>query len=389
MLPLLLIPYILLIGLAGDQIIRYQSKSSKTYKIVGFKENVGMTMGQQIVEGHGVKVKKYLPLANACLCEVEDSATTYRSLTADSAIEFIEDDYEGWILGEPVISFDIKKAGQEIPWGVEKIGAPDVWKEADGRGVKVAVIDTGVDLEHPDLEANLAEAGWVLECQNIVDDNGHGTHVAGTIAAVDNDIGVVGVAPKATIYAVKAFNKSGRGNISNVIDALNWCVERNVQVINMSFGFKNNSKALQRAIKEAYSRNIVLVAASGNSGGSNSVLYPAKYPEVIAVGASNSNDKAAWFSSGGVEVDLIAPGAGIMSTYKDGGYESMSGTSMAAPHVTGAAALLLSAVKLTPAQVRQALTETATDLGIAKNKQGAGLLNVKKALARAKSLSLG
>jgi len=383
-----LVPFVLLIGLAGDQIIRYNAQSKKTYKIVGFKDDVAMTLGQKLVEDHGIKVKKYLPLANACLCEVDNDVTTYRSLAAESAIEFIEDDYEGWVLGEPIISFEIKKTRQEIPWGVEKVGAPDIWKEADGKGVKVAVIDTGVDVSHPDLEANLAEAGWVLECQNIVDDNGHGTHVAGTIAAVDNDIGVVGVAPKATIYAVKAFNKSGRGNISNVIDAINWCIERNVQVINMSFGFKNNSKALERAIKEAYNRNIVLVAASGNSGGGNSVLYPAKYPEVIAVGASNSNDKAAWFSSGGEEVALIAPGAGIMSTYKDGGYESMSGTSMAAPHVSGAAALLLSTRKLTPVQVRQVLTETAIDLGLPKNKQGAGLLDVRKALVRAKKLSV-
>lgn len=385
MLPLLLVPYILLMGIVGDQIIRNQSQS-KSYKIVGFKEDVAMTLGEQVLEEHGIKIKRHLPLVNACLCEVTGDTAGIRSLAAESAIEFIEDDYTGYILGEPVLSFDIMKEEQEIPWGVKRIGAPEVWKEATGQGVKVAVIDTGVDINHPDLKANLAEAGWVLECQNIIDDNGHGTHVAGTIAAADNDIGVVGVAPKATIYAVKAFDKSGRGNISNVIDALNWCIEREVNVINMSFGFKNNSIALHRAIQEAYKRNIVLVAASGNSGGNNSVLYPARYDEVIAVGASNSQDKAAWFSSGGAQVTIMAPGAGIKSTYKDGGYENMSGTSMASPHVAGAAALLLSVMKLTPAQVKNILEENAVDLGLPKNKQGAGLLNVSRAITAVKKL---
>ena len=149
----------------------------------------------------------------------------YQSLAEDPMIEFVEDDYEGKIQVIPPLSIEIKKQGQELPWGVKKIDAPSAWKDTGGQGVRVGIIDTGIDLSHPDLKDNIKMTGWVLDCQNIIDDNGHGSHVAGIIAALDNDIGVVGVAPKVEIYAVKAFSKSGRGNISDVIEGLDWCVE--------------------------------------------------------------------------------------------------------------------------------------------------------------------
>jgi len=382
MYPLLLIPYYLLAGTVGAVLLNQEIKKAPKYKIVGFKSDVALRTGEILVKDHGIKVKKYLPLINACLCEIQDAEVVY-SLANDPVIEFIEDDYEGKIQVMPSLSLEIKKQGQEIPWGVKRIGAPSVWKDTRGEAVRVGIIDTGVDLNHPDLKDNVKTAGWVLECQNIVDDNGHGSHVAGTIAALDNDIGVVGVAPKVEIYSVKAFTKSGRGNVSDVIEAINWCIEKKVQVINMSFGFKH-SKALEKAIKEAYRRNIVLVAAAGNSGGNNSVMYPAGYPEVIAVAASNSDDKVAWFSSGGPQVDIMAPGAGILSTYKNGGYKTMSGTSMACPHVTAACALILSKANLTPEGVKQVLIKTARDLGYSKTKQGAGLLDVTQAIASVK-----
>ena len=384
MFPLLLIPYYLLVGAAGALLISQQTTDTPTYKIIGFKSGLALRKGQYLVETHGIKVKKHLPLINGCLCEVAADISAYQNLADDPMIEFIEDDSEGKIQVMPTLSLDIKKQGQETPWGVEKIGAPTVWKDIRGEGVRVGIIDTGIDLSHPDLNNNIKKTGWVLDCQNIIDDNGHGSHVAGTIAALDNEIGVVGVAPKVEIYAVKAFSKSGRGNISDVIEGLNWCVENKVKVINMSFGFKNN-KALEKAIKEVYKRNIVLVAAAGNSGGNNSVMYPAGYPEVIAVAASNSDDKVAWFSSGGTEVDMMAPGAGILSTYKNGGYKSMSGTSMACPHVTAACALILSKNNLDPKGVKEALIKTSKDMGYSKLKQGAGLIDISKAIKNVKA----
>jgi subtilisin family serine protease len=384
MFPLLLIPYYLLVGAAGAIFISRQTTDTNKYKIIGFKSGLTLRKGQNLVETHGLKVKKHLPLINGCLCEVATDIGAYQSLAQDPMVEFIEDDYEGKIQVMPTLSLDIKKQGQEIPWGVKKIGAPSVWKDTGGQGVRVGIIDTGIDLSHPDLKENIKMTGWVLDCQNIIDDNGHGSHVAGIIAALDNDIGVIGVAPKVEIYAVKAFSKSGRGNISDVIEGLDWCVENKVQVINMSFGFKN-SKALEKAIKEVYKRKIVLVAASGNSGGDNSVMYPARYPEVIAVTASNSDDKVAWFSSGGTEVDVMAPGAGILSTYKNGGYKSMSGTSMACPHVTAACALILSKSNLDPNGVKEVLLKSCKDMGYSKTKQGAGLIDVSKAVKDAKA----
>lgn len=380
MFPLLLIPYYLLVGAAGAIFLNQQISQTPKYKIVGFKSDLALIKGQTLVEDYGIKVKKHLPLINACLCEVDADAGVFQSLAEDPMIEFIENDYEGKIQVMPTLSLEIKKQGQELPWGVKRIGAPSVWNHTMGKSVRVGIIDTGVDPNHPDLKDNVKMAGWVLDCKNIIDDNGHGSHVAGTIAALDNDIGVVGVAPKVEIYSVKAFTKSGRGNVSDVIEGLNWCVENKVQVINMSFGFKN-SKALEKAIKEVYKRNIVLVAAAGNSGGNNSVMYPAGYPEVIAVAASNTDDKVAWFSSGGAQVDVMAPGAGILSTYKNGRYKTMSGTSMACPHVAAACALILSISNLDAKGVKEVLINTAKDLGHSKTKQGAGLIDVSKAVA--------
>lgn len=209
MFPLLLIPYYFLVGATGAYIMSQQTNSPSKYKIVGFKSSLAMTKGRELIETHGIKVKKHLPLINACLCEVDNNARSiFKSLADDSMIEFIEDDYVGQIQVMPSLSIDIKKQGQEIPWGVRKIGAPSVWKDTRGEKIRVGIIDTGVDVSHPDLKGNIASAGWVLECQNIVDDNGHGSHVAGTIAALDNDIGVIGVAPKVQIYSVKAFLKA-------------------------------------------------------------------------------------------------------------------------------------------------------------------------------------
>lgn len=384
MFPLMLIPYYLLVGATGAIFISRQTTGTPKYKIIGFKSELTLRNGRNLVETHGIKIKKNLPLINGCLCEVDTNTNIINSLAEDPMIEFVEDDFQGRIQVMPTLSLDIKKQGQEIPWGVKKISAPTVWEDTRGQGVKVGIIDTGVDLSHPDLKDNIRKTAGVLECQNIIDDNGHGTHVAGTIAALDNDIGVVGAAPKVEIYAVKAFSKSGRGNISDVIEALNWCVENKVQVINMSFGFKK-SAALERAIKEVYKQNIVLVAASGNSGGNDSVMYPAKYPEVIAVAASNASDKVAWFSSGGTEVDVMSPGAGIFSTYKNGKYKSMSGTSMACPHVTAACALILSKSSLNPEGVREMLIKTSKDLGYSKSKQGAGLIDVSRAIKNIKA----
>lgn len=380
--------YLLALGLikAG---LSQQKKGRPQYKIVGFKDKITFEEGEGILLDYGIKIKKHLPLANACLCLLDEISAGFKSLAADDNIEFIEDDYLARIQVLASTTETLKIASQNIPWGVRKIEAPDVWKRCQGEGIKVGIIDTGIDLGHPDLKDNIKEAYSVVDGISADDDNGHGTHVAGIIAALDNDIGVVGVAPKAEIYSVKAFDKKGRGTVSDIIDALQWCVENKVHVINMSFGIGTNSRALKRAIGAAHRHKIIMVAAAGNSGARDSVLYPAKYPEVIAVAASDSKDQAADFSSRGPEVNIIAPGVDVSSTYINEEYKNLSGTSMACPHVVGACALLMSISGTKAESVKKAILSTAKDIGLPEETQGVGLVNVSAAVSNIKKAKGG
>jgi subtilisin family serine protease len=380
--------YLLALGLikAG---LSQQKKGRPQYKIVGFKDKITFEEGEGILLDYGIKIKKHLPLANACLCLLDEISAGFKSLAADDNIEFIEDDYLARIQVLASTTETLKIASQNIPWGVRKIEAPDVWKRCQGEGIKVGIIDTGIDLGHPDLKDNIKEAYSVVDGASADDDNGHGTHVAGIIAALDNDIGVVGVAPKAEIYSVKAFDKMGRGSVSDIIDALQWCVENKVHVINMSFGIGTNSRALKRAIGAAHRHKIIMVAAAGNSGARDSVLYPAKYPEVIAVAASDSKDQAAEFSSRGPEVNIIAPGVDVSSTYINEEYKNLSGTSMACPHVVGACALLMSISGTKAESVKKAILSTAKDIGLPEETQGVGLVNVSAAVSNIKKAKGG
>lgn len=365
---------------------KHKAKSKKKrQKIVGFKEGVEILQSRNILASYGIKIKKELPLVDACLFEVEeqDEAVVHQ-LSADPTVEYIEDDYEAYIQVIPHAT-SVKAKTQIIPWGVKKISAVPAWKLSRGRKVRVGVIDTGVDLEHPDLKENIKEARGFLDCRNIQDDNGHGTHVSGTIAALDNDIGVVGVAPEVEIYSAKAFDKNGKSTISSIVEAMNWCLEKGVHIVNMSFGIKQNSLTLRRAVKALSKNGVLMVAAAGNTGKEGAVLYPAKYPEVIAVAACDEEGKPAIFTSSGPEVDIIAPGVDIPSTYKGGQYKAMSGTSMAAPHVSGALALVLSRCSMAPEELKEILKGTAKDLGIPREKQGAGLVDVERALLSADS----
>lgn len=235
-------------------------------------------------------------------------------------------------------------ARPELTWGVQRLRAPAAWQETEGRGVRVAIIDTGIDTTHPDLVGQV-DGGYSAITRSEAsgayqDDNGHGTHVAGTVAALRDGKGVVGVAPQARLYAVKVLDADGSGNLSDVIDGIVWAASNDMQVANMSLGAPFGSETMQRALRFAAGRGMIVVAAAGNSGGS--VGFPGAYPEAIAVAASDFQDKLAPFSSRGPEVDFIAPGVDIVSDKMGGGFVSYSGTSMAAPHVAGLAALAVS-----------------------------------------------
>jgi len=268
-------------------------------------------------------------------------------------------------------------ADKEIPWGVKRVNASGAWNFTEGAGVKVAVIDTGVDYNHPDLKANYA-GGYnaIISTATPLDDHGHGTHVAGTIGAVRDSLGVVGVAPKVTLYGVKVLDKNGSGSYSNVIAGIEWAAQNKMDVINMSLGGGGAMEAMANVMKAADKAGVTIVCAAGNDSGA--VNYPAKYPESIAVSAANSSDAIASFSSRGAEIAFIAPGVNIYSTYKGGRYSTMSGTSMACPHVAGLASLAIAAGAKTPAAVREALTKSATSLGLKPTEEGAGMINASK-----------
>ena len=272
---------------------------------------------------------------------------------------------------------EVRALVQQLPWGVDRIDAELVHGYNQGSGIKVAVIDTGIDLAHADLAVQ-GHVTFVSGTTTGDDDQGHGTHVAGTIAALDNDIGVVGVAPLASVYAVKVLSASGSGSWSSVIQGIEWSVDNGMDVVNMSLGASSAPSAVERAVNNAFDAGLLLVAAAGNSGNSfgigDNVTFPARYDAVIAVTATDQADQRASFSSTGPDVELAAPGVGILSTQKDGGYATFNGTSMASPHAAGVAALLWANGTLADLNgdgavnnkdVRLLLQQTADDLGAA------------------------
>ncbi|GIP37556.1 aerolysin [Paenibacillus sp. J31TS4] len=269
---------------------------------------------------------------------------------------------------------------QVVPWGIRRIGAPLLFSRNQGKQIRVAVLDTGI-ARHPDLK--IAGGVNTIDGGSSLDDNGHGTHVAGTIAALNNRFGVVGAAPRASLYAVKAFNQFGTGYVSDLVEGIDWCIRNRMQVINMSFGLLTNSPSLRTMIRKAHKQGIVLTASAGNNGAKSGGLdYPARYPETIAVAASTREGRIASFSSRGAGIDVAAPGQAICSTYLNRGYASLDGTSMACPHASGTAALLLRAnPRLTPARVKKLMKATARPLkGYSPLAQGAGVLNAARAV---------
>lgn len=267
-----------------------------------------------------------------------------------------------------------KAGNQQTGWGVTRVHAPEAWAKSRGQGVKVVVIDTGLDMTHPDLAGNI-KGGWnaITKTNDFNDDHGHGTHCGGNIAALDNDIGIVGVANKADLYGVKVLDANGSGTFDDVIAGMQWAVDHKMDVASMSLGASQGNQALADMVKAMKKAGVTLVAAAGNSGGS--VGFPGGYPEAIAIAASDSNDQLADFSSRGPEVAFIAPGVDVYSLSKNGGYETMSGTSMATPHVAGLAALYVSKHKgATPDQVRAGLAAASSKLpAVSAEGQGNGL----------------
>jgi subtilisin family serine protease len=223
---------------------------------------------------------------------------------------------------------------QALPWGIKKTGS------ADGTGKTCWIIDTGIDFTHPDLNVDVTRSKSFLSSDNSAADmNGHGTHVAGIVGAKNNNFGVIGVAPNASLVSLRALDANGSGNLSDIIAAVNWVGThaKPGDVVNMSVG-GGNSSTLNNAVYNVSMKGIYFAIAAGNDAQSATLNSPgnADSPYIYTVSAMNSNDDFASFSNfGNPPIDWCAPGVGILSTYVGGKYATLSGTSMAAPHVAG------------------------------------------------------
>jgi subtilisin family serine protease len=264
-----------------------EKQSEKVPVIIMFKDKTD----KDLIKQHGGEIKSVYQIKPAVAASLPQKAIY--ALKKNPKIAFIVPDLEIFTMAET------------LDWGVDRIDADIVHEYNRGTGVKVAIMDTGIDYDHLDLAANYKggyDFGGRLVWQGRNDDDpmdkqGHGTHCAGIVAAVKgNDIGVVGVAPEAYLYAVKVFDDRGNGRYSDVIEGLEWCINNEIQVISMSFGsaYTAGDPGIESWINATYDAGILLVGAAGNEGsGEDTVIYPARYVNVIAVAATNSDDNRA------------------------------------------------------------------------------------------------
>jgi len=438
-----------------------ETKEKKERYLIGFTDEKEI---KEIFKKKEIDTENAIFMEHTQTVSIELSDDDYEKLKEEEWL-FLEEDAEvelanDWKINKRhdlVKKMESKK--QSFPWGIERIGgAYSFAEEMTGDKIKIAVLDTGI-AKHKDLDI-AGGISFVEGSKKYTDEHGHGTHVAGIIAAQNNKFGVVGVAPSSEIYAVKVLDDEGVGTYSQVIQGIDWAIEKKMDIIHLSLGGQEDRKALHHAIRSAYDKGILIVAASGNNGrqkeddsvnkedddsetdavknsdvteddpntkaetasdsidetetdtenGTDSVkedeseedvekdsnedngeesddvdslttlIYPAQYPEVLAVGAIDSSNERSGFSSTGSELDLVAPGEEILSTTLDGKYGVASGTSAAAAYVTGTAAVVWGEHrKYTNQKIMEELIETATPLGN-EEEYGKGLVNAAKAL---------
>ncbi|MCR3955490.1 MAG: S8 family serine peptidase [Gudongella sp.] len=377
-----LIVFLMILSI-GTSRVQSAEPVDKVEVLVGFNDMSAREQNRGLVRAFGGEIYAEFGIVDVIAARMTPQQAS--ALARNPRVSYIEPDSE------------VHALAQDVPWGIDRVfGAEDysfgTWDSSRGAGIGVAVLDTGVDMDHEDLEVvggrRFYLRGLTLRSDDQYNDvNGHGTHVAGTIAALDNGIGVVGVAPEAKLYAVKVLGDNGSGSVSAIVAGIEWVYNRSdISIINMSLGSSTYSATFENACNRAYSEGILIVSSAGNSGNTegtgDTVGYPAKYASVVAVAASDINDGRAYFSSTGLDVELIAPGMNIKSTVPDSKYEDgWSGTSMASPHVAGAAALVWGTdPTMTNEEVRGILADTAGDLGLPTEHQGNGLVRADLAV---------
>jgi thermitase len=366
--------------------------------LVKFKPGVSRPSVQRALAAQSLTVAGAVPSLDVLKVSVKpgQELAEVAALRGDPNVLYAEPDYIA--RAQPTTPNDPYYASQ---WGLPKIGAPLAWDMTTGSSaVVIAIVDTGIDLTHPDFDCpGKLMAGWNFVAGNNDpdDDNGHGTHVAGIAAACGNNgIGVAGVAWGATLMPVKVLDSVGSGYYSDVANGVTYAVDNGARIVNLSLGGMSDDYTLAGAVQYAHDHGVLVVAAAGNcaqdgyqcSNIYNPVIYPAAYATTLAVAATDPDDNWAWFSEYLPYVDVAAPGVNIYSTIPstdpEGTYGTMSGTSMATPYVSGLAALLWSfAPSLTLGQVENIIELTADDLGAPGKDDyfGYGRINAGQALS--------
>ena len=343
--------------------------------IVKFKDGVSAQSTQSVHAQYGVKSiekSKYLGFEVVKFDgSVEKMMEKYKN---HPMVEYVEPNHYVHIMWTPN---DLTSQ----QWGPQKVQAPQAWDVTrSSSSTVIAIVDTGVQADHPDLRGKVIQGyDFVDNDSTAQDGNGHGTHCAGIAAAVTNNgIGIAGMAPNASIMPVRVLDNNGSGTMAAVANGIAYAAQNGADVISLSLGGSVGSSALQSAVQQAWNSGAVVVAAAGNSS-SSAPSYPAYYSQAIAVASTDSNDNLSYFSNYGSWVDVAAPGSNIYSTYINSSYTSLSGTSMATPHVAGLAALLDSQGR-SNTQIRAAIENTADAISGTGTYFEHGRINANKAV---------
>ena len=355
--------------------------------IVGFKGAItGSAAQESLITRHGGEILDKEPALNCVLVRAKDVHTFIRNIMREEMVDYAEPNYivrTTYTPNDPYYSHQ---------WGLPAIKADKAWDiEKGNKSVKIAIVDTGIDYTHEDIASNYVSGGydWVNGDTDPWDDNGHGTHCAGIAAAViDNGKGIAGVA-QVSIMAEKVLDRYGYGSDWNVARGIVHATQSGANVISMSLGSSSFSRILQKACLYAWRKGCILVAAAGNDG-VRRIDYPARFKTVICVGSIDRSNSRSSFSNYGPQMELVAPGEHILSTYPGNMYVYKSGTSMATPHVAGVAALVWSHnPTLRNRDVRIILARTADDLGTLgwDEEYGFGRVDAEEAVNVASALS--
>lgn len=369
-----------------------RSRSSKhtSRKLITLKTSASYHRCLHELRKHGIRPVKSLNKTRVICCHI-DRRHDWKAIAKHREVGFVESDMKAHAHGIPSAKLGSCKkkrrakkkrpcpSPKRAPWNIRQVQAPRLWQRTCGKTIKLAVLDTGAG-PNKDLKV----AGGVNttgQGTSFLDDNGHGTHVAGIAAARGRKKQIAGSAPRVKLYAVKVLDQFGDGFVSSIIEGIEWCIRNRMHVINMSLGLQGGagSKALRLAVRKAVRSGITIIASAGNDGiFSGGIDAPARYPGVIAVAASTRRGRIASFSSRGRGIDITAPGENIVSLAPGGGYDVMSGTSMAAPNAAGGASLLLARHPgLLSQGVAYAFRAGARRLpGAGVRAQGAGLLQL-------------